>query len=130
MTKPVSQLSVQELMELAKNPIKEDEFKKLPPAKRFVLSADIQPGKEKIPAALIYDRYEAWAKTHKIKPVSMAKFFTELKLYFDKIRYEKGFAYLMSPKGFNLSPEHQVLVNSKKRISANGEKKTKKKHKD
>ena len=117
-------------MELAKNPIKEDEFKKLPPAKRFVMSSGVQRGNVKIPAALIYDRYEAWAKTYKIRPVSMAKFFAEFKLYFDKIRYDKGFAYLMSPAGFNLSPENLVLVNSKKRISANGEKKTKKKRKD
>lgn len=44
MSKLISEMSLQELMEVAKNPIKEDEFKKLPPARRFVMSDGIESG--------------------------------------------------------------------------------------
>lgn len=122
-------LSVDELIELAKKPIKDDELKKLPPVKRFVVSSGIEEGSEKIPAILIYDRYLNWAKAYKVKHLNKSMFFKELSLYFDKVRISKGFAYVMSPKGFNLTPEYYQLVNQqnptfRKRTSGNG--KTKK----
>ena len=124
MTKPISERSVQELMEIAKNPIKDDEFKKLPPAKRFVSSAGIIQGTDKVPAALIYDRYLNWCESYKLRPVSLRTFFQEFKLYFDKVKYGNGFAYIMSCKGFNMSPEHLAMINNRKRNSS-GKKKTK-----
>lgn len=121
----LKKLSVEQLMEIAKHPIKEDEFKKLPPVKRFLTSEKIENGKDVIPAAAIYDRYLKWASLYKVKPVNQIKFFKELALYFNKKRIANGNAYILSSKGFDLSPEGLILANEKmkpkKRIS-NGKK--------
>lgn len=125
----VTEKSIEQLMAIAKNPIKEDEFKTLPPAKRFINSAGIKDGKDKIPAALIYDRYLQWADTYKVEAASQRGFFLELKLYFNKVKYGTGFAYIMSCDGFNMSPEYLALVNGAKRNSY-AKKKVKKEHSD
>lgn len=58
MKKDIKNFSVEQLMEIAKKPLKEDEFKKLPPVRRFIVSDKVQDGDYPIPAVLIYDRYE------------------------------------------------------------------------
>lgn len=127
----LGKLSIQELMEIAKNPIKEeDEFKHLPPVRRFIVSDKIQHGDYKIPAILIYDRYARWANKHKLEIISQVKFFKELALYFNKIRISEGFAYIMSPEGFNLSPDYLHIVNNRKRNSNGKNKKNKKERQD
>lgn len=113
-----------ELMEIAKNPIKDDEFKKLPMVQRFMLSDDVQPGDYKIPASLIYDRYLQWAERFKVKPLNIVQFFKDLALYADKKSTSSGMFYLLSPKGFDLSPQYLAMVNAKKRISRGTKKKT------
>ncbi|NDE09872.1 MAG: hypothetical protein EBZ95_04810 [Chitinophagia bacterium] len=128
----INKLTIEELMEIAKHPIKEvDEFKHLPPVRRFIASDKISQGDIKIPAMLIYDRYLKWTNSHKIEEVSKVKFFQELALYFTKIRSTDGYVYLMGPDGFNLSPEYLQLVNANRKRNSNGKKKKiKKEYKD
>lgn len=128
----LNKLSIQELMEIAKNPIKEvDEFKHLPPVRRFIASDKIQNGEYRIPANLIYDRYLKWCLRSKVESISAVKFFQELALYFNKIKTNQGYSYLMNPEGFDLSPEYLKIVNSnRKRISYAKKTKNKKEHKD
>lgn len=119
------------LMEIAKNPIKEDEFKKLPPAKRFMCSEGIEAGNYAIPAMLVYDRYIRWADAYKIKPLSVVNFFKEFALYADKKSTSQGNYYMLNPKGFDLSPQYLELVRTRKWNSgATEKKKTQRKHKD
>lgn len=124
MNKDQSELTLEQLMEIAKNPLPEDEYKNLPPVKRFIIADGLQQGTEKIPAALIYDRYLTWAKYNKLRPVSNSTFFKEFKLNFTKVRTQTGFAYLLSPKGFDLSPERLISINSQRKGNSNGNKKT------
>lgn len=128
----INKLSIEELMEIAKHPIKEmDEFKHLPPVRRFVMADKVGHGDVKIPAMLVFDRYLKWANNHKIEVLSKVKFFQELALYFTKVKVSNGFVYLMSPEGFNLSPEYLELVNANRKRNSNGKKKkTKKEHKN
>ena len=123
----LKKLSPEQLMQIAKHPIKEDEYKKLPPVKRFIVSDKLEDGKEAIPAALIYDRYVKWCNIYKLKPLSIPQFFKEFAKHFNKVRLQKGNGYILSPKGFDLSPQGIAEVNErytapKKRIS-NGKKK-------
>lgn len=110
MTKPIAELSVEQLMEIAKKPIKDDEYKKLPPAKRFIVSEGIEAGDYKVPAILIWDRYVKWAKHNKVKSVSQIAFFKELALYFDKVRLTNAYGYMVTVKGFDLSPSYVEYV--------------------
>lgn len=127
----INKLSLEELMEIAKHPIKEvDEFKHLPPVRRFIASDKVAHGDVKIPAMLIYDRYVKWANNHKLELLTKVKFFQELALYFTKIKERSGFVYLMGPDGFNLSPEYLELVNADRKRNSRGKKKTKKEHKN
>ncbi len=128
----INKLSIEELMAIAKQPIKEnDEFKHLPPVRRFIASDKIAYGDVKIPAMLVYDRYIKWANNNKIEVLSKVKFFQELALYFTKIKVTNGFVYLMGPDGFNLSPEYLELINADRKRNFHGKKKkTKKEHKN
>lgn len=122
---------LQKLMDIAKNPIKDDEFKKLPPARRFMMSDGIQAGDYPIPAMLIYDRYLKWADAYKIKPLDRVKFFKEFALYANKKITRTGNYYLLSPKGFDLSPQYVELVKTRSGITNVKEKsKTKKERKN
>lgn len=104
---------LERLMEIAKNPIKEDQYKKLPPARRFMMSDDVQTGNYPIAAMLIYDRYMKWCDAYKIKPLDMVKFFREFALYATKKVTREGNFYLLSPKGFDLSPQYVELVRTR-----------------
>ncbi len=134
--KNIKSLPVEKLMEIAKTPIKEDEFKRLPPAKRFIISSDIMDLGERnypIPAYLIYDRYERWCDLYKVRCLDKKAFFKELALYFNKKTTSAGVHYMMSPDGFDLSPAHAEYIKNqkpKKRISNGKKTKTKKEHQD
>ncbi len=99
------------LVEIAKNPLPEDETVKLPPVKRFMVSDGVELGTEKIRATLIYDRYVKWCAKVKIVELSSVEFFKELALYTTKKVTGKGTFYHLSPKGFNMTPEYLALVN-------------------
>lgn len=117
MTKKVSEMSLQELMEIAKNPIKEDEFRKLTPVKRFVMADGVEVGDYKMPAALIYDRYVKWAEKYKVRPLNKVEFFKEFAKYFNKSRTSDGFVYMTSTKGFDLSPDYLAIIKEQHKVT-------------
>lgn len=109
-----NQDELSKLMDIAKNPIKEDEYKKLPPARRFMVSDNVEAGNYAVPAMLVYDRYYNWSLTFKLKPLSVVAFFKEFALYADKKLTSQGNFYMLNPKGFDLSPQYIELVRSRK----------------
>lgn len=119
----LNKLTVEELMVIAKYPIKEsDEFKNFSPVKRFIHSDKIMYGDIKIPAGLIYDRYLKWTNNYKIEKIAKNNFFKELSLYFNKMRTNGGIVYLMGLDGFDMSPENLQLVQSNMKRISNGKK--------
>lgn len=127
----VDEKELERLMEIAKNPIKDDEYKKLPPARRFMMSDGILAGDYPIPAMLIYDRYIKWCDAYKIKALDIVKFFKEFALYATKKLTRDGNFYLLSPKGFDLSPQYVELVRTRNwNKNAKEKKKVKKERKN
>ncbi len=127
--KDLATLTLEELMEIAKLPLKDDETKNLPPVRRFIVSDGLQEGNDQIPAALIYDRYLNWSKINNLHPISMVHFFKELKLYYKKSKIQTGLVYFLSAKGFDLSPHKlaTAISNQSAKRTSRG-KKTRKKH--
>lgn len=120
-----TKLSIEELMEIAKHPLKKDPASELAPVKRFIVSAGLKDGDNRIPAAVIWDRYLTWATENNIKIVSLIAFFKEFAKYYNRITTKYGRVYLLSHDGFDLSDENLQRVNLThvaKRIS-NGKKK-------
>ena len=122
-----TKLSIEELMEIAKHPLKDDGTKDLPPVKRFIVSTGISADKTLVPASLIWDKYITWAEHNKVHSLPLTTFFRDFKNYFDQKTTNKGSHYLISQNGFDLSAENLALVNSShvtaKRTS-NGKKKS------
>lgn len=112
---------------IAKNPIKEDQFKKLPAIRRFMMSDGVEEGDYPVPAMLIYDRYFHWCEAFKLRPLSVQKFFKEFAMYADKKAGRSGLFYMLSPKGFDLSPQYLELVRTRKWNVSAKEKKAKEK---
>ena len=131
MSKDLSQLTPEQLMELAKNPVKDTRKRNLSPVREFIVSANIVAGDYAIPGLIIYDRYRQWCKANSIVPITNYSFFLEFKLHFTRKVKVDGKYYLLSPEGFDLSPAHlsKLKLEHGKRISngSNKKKKTKKK---
>ncbi len=127
MSKDMSNLTPEQLMDLAKLPIKKSKDKNMSPVKEFIVSEDLTPGDERIPGLVIYDRYATWCKNNSITRLSIVKFFNEFKFYFTKKQTKSGVFYSMSSDGFDLSPEKLKILAAAygKRISKNGKKKNK-----
>lgn len=112
MTKDLKGLSTEELMQIAKIKVKDDENVDLPPVKRFVLSENIQSGNYRVPSVLVYYRYEEWCATHSQKPLSKIKFFKEFMLYFKRERMTGGKAncFILDGEGFPSSEIHKITT--------------------
>lgn len=129
-----NKLSLDELINLAKKPLKKKEKKKqlerFGSLKRFLISEEIEQGEEHIQAILFYDRYTKWCKlNNEPNKLNLNAFYLELKLHFNKVKHRNTICYLASPKGFDLSPENIHRVNAEfKKTRSKGrinEKKTK-----
>lgn len=124
-SKDQSQLTIEELMEIAKNPLTVDENKGLAPVRRFIIGDGVEEGTDEIPAALVWDRYLNWATINNIEVIGNVQFFKELRLYFNKKRSNNGITYSLSQNGFDMSPEYLTLINSAhvaKRRTSSGKK--------
>lgn len=124
MAKDVSKLSVEELMEIAKLPVKPLP-KKMSPAKQFIIADGLEQGTDHIPASVIYARYTNWAKAANLEPITSGKFFKEFRLYFKKIIRQNISHYILSVKGFNMALEEIYIskTTSEKRTSRGKSKK-------
>lgn len=122
MSKDLKDLSTEELMQIAKIKVKDDENVDLPPVKRFVISENIQSGNYKVPSILVYYRYEEWCAAHSQKPLSKIKFYKEFMLYFKRERVTggKGNCFILDGEGFSSSEIHKIIpVKRKTRKSKN-----------
>lgn len=128
MDKKVSEMTLEELAQLAKTPLKEDEtLAKLPVIRRFIIQDELENGDYKVPAVLIYDRYKDWCQSNQMQIKGYVAFFKEFKHYFKRVQQRDGIFYILSPKGFDLSPQKllEAKATFRKRIS-NGKKPRKK----
>lgn len=108
MSKDVNTLTPEELMEIAKLKIKDDELKDLSPVKRFIVSEGISKGNYAVQAAIIYLRYEKWCHIF-IQPVlSESKFFKEFAQYFEKKRDPAGMMYVLDNEGFDSMTNYTI----------------------
>lgn len=125
MSKDLSQLTPEELINLAKNPIQDNRKVDKNPVKEFILGNKVEPGDYPVSALIIYDRYYNWCKANAIKPITERLFFMELKHHFPKKVTRYGIFYTVSPKGFDLSGDHlsKLKAQFRKRNSAHGRKK-------
>lgn len=128
-SRDLSTLSPEELMELAKNPIKKEKDKNLSPVKAFIVSEDLQKGETQVPGIVVYDRYSEWCENNSIERLSVTAFFKEFKFYFTKKVTKFGAVYLLDSEGFDLSVEHKKILSDqrRKRISRNAKKTQKEK---
>jgi hypothetical protein len=102
-TKDLAKLSLEELMEIAKLPLKDSDYKHFPPARRFIISEGIEAGEDLVPSAIILYRYNQWSKNNNLEPVGSTLFFREFKKYFNKKQTNSGSYYKLSVKGFDVS---------------------------
>lgn len=109
----LTKLTAQELMELAKKPLKDNDksLKKLPIVRQFIISEKIVQGDYNIPAMLVYDRFKKWCFIHGYRIITVTAFFRQFKLYFPRIS-KKGTKYALSPEGFDLSEQYIKQVNT------------------
>lgn len=118
MDKKISELSLEELLALASRPIENTkDLAKRPWIRQFIDAADLEAGDYPLPAKFIFDKYIDWCVANSVKAKSMTAFFLEFRHYFTKSvgrRTEKN-AYMMSPKGFDLSPENEARINERSR---------------
>lgn len=109
------ELSIDELMKIAKNPVKEDDNNKhLSLTKRFIMANNLKdfPTAD-VPAYMIFYRYLHWANINNIKPDSDSTFFKEFKLFFKSRIKTNGVYYYISPEGFDLSIENKEILREK-----------------
>lgn len=121
MSKDLKDLSTEELMQIAKIKVKDDDNVDLPPVKRFVVSENIQSGNYRVPSVLVYYRYEEWCASHSQQPLSKIKFFKEFMLYFKRERMAGGKAncFILDGEGFPSSEIHKISMKRKTRKSKN-----------
>ena len=111
--KDMAKLSVEELMEIAKLPLKEKKNSNLTPIKQFIVGDNLENGTDKIPAGVVYCRYEKWALINNITPLTFRKFLSQFKNYYKKVLVSNKAYYLLSPKGFDLSLQNIAQTTEK-----------------
>lgn len=131
MAKDISELSVEELMALAKKKIdKQDDVKHLSDVHQFILAENLKRGEIPIPAFMIYNRYIKWVDSMNRIALSNQKFFREFKHYFTRTQDRYGIYYLMQANGFDLSAGNKaegkrIFRNVKKSKAKKDEEKNK-----
>lgn len=123
MSKNLSDLSNDELMKIAKIPVKEDNNKDLPPAQRFIVSEAIKGGDYRVQTILVYHRYVLWCEKYNQVILSKPKFYREFEIYFKKFRAPDGNAwcYALDREGFAVTELHKITPRTRKSKSDNKE---------
>jgi hypothetical protein len=116
-----SKLSIEQLIAVAKNPIKKKLEKQTGSMiDRFISDEKLSTGTVRIHVAIIYDRYVKWCSYNNRIPVKVKEFSTEFKFYFPKVSNKNGVFYVLSPDGFNISMENQAINKEKYTKKAKG----------
>lgn len=125
MSKDLSILTPEQLMEIAQNPIKNDKLKDLDPLVRFIISENLKKGDIPVIFSVIFGRYLKWCDAYNVDPGSSISFAKKLKAHFQKVHLMGGSHYLLSSEGFDLSPQNIEHCNSQVKRNSNGKKKKK-----
>jgi hypothetical protein len=94
---------IRKLLELASQP-KQYRVKKQktnPEIDNFISENNILSGKKRIPSYIVYYKYYLWKQKRLIQ---RRKFFDYFKTKFEKTRTIDGIGFLLSPKGFDMTP--------------------------
>jgi hypothetical protein len=121
--KLIQELSVEELLALAKGAKPEDIIEKISEAAKFIYALNIQDGREKISALLVYHTYKQW-KGWDNKRQSKRYFFRDFNEYFKPQRTRDGLVYFLDPKSFDTSKENYWLMRADMRHDKKRRKKT------
>lgn len=99
-----SDIDIEKLLELATKPKvrKVKELKPNPEIDKFILECNIETGKKKVSADIVYYRYYLYKN---IRLIDRRKFFKYFSTKFQKARTNKDVTYLLNPKGFDLTPQ-------------------------
>ncbi len=113
--KIVHELSIEELLEIAKGAKPEDTFgDKVTEAARFIYDLKIRAGTTKISGQLVYWHYKSYKgfrNTKQPKPL----FYRDFNKYFKVERNKHGTYYNLDPAPFDLSKENYWLMVADKR---------------
>lgn len=112
--KIVHELSVDDLVALAKGGSEEVVMDKISDAAKFIYELNIKHGDTQIPAALLYHTYKHW-KGWDQKRQSKPFFFRDFKKYFEPHRTNTGMVYFLNPKPFDLSDDTYWLIRAELR---------------
>lgn len=107
----IDELSVEQLLELAKGAKPEQVVEKVSEAAKFIYAMDIREGREKISALLVYHTYKQW-KGWDAKRQSKPHFFRDFNKYFTPFRTREGMTYMLNPKSFDTSKENYWIMRA------------------
>jgi len=109
-----NKLSIEQLISLAKKPLKEKPKKQTGSMiDKFIQEEKLNQGTTRISDVVVYDRYYKWCDINNINPVSIIMFNKECRVYFPKVTNNKGTFYVLSSEGFNISLENAYLLKNK-----------------
>lgn len=101
-SKSLDNIDVDKLLEIVTAPRKVKPSKAYPEIDQFILETNVTVGKRRIPTHIIYYTYAMWKKT---RLVPRLKFINYFKTKFTKVKTDHGIGFLLSIKGFDLSPQ-------------------------
>lgn len=124
-SKKLEDLSVDELMVIAKKPLSKktrvvsSKLSHLEEIKQFILSEDIKSHPTiAVPAIMIYERYKKWCGLNNMDVRGRNIFFKEFKNHFKQNKIGGLVKYHITPDGFDLSDSNLIkLKNEKKKKS-------------
>lgn len=119
----IADLTVDELMAVAKRPLKKPIKKKktgqgytnrTEHIKDFILSENIKSHASiLVPSLVVYDRYFKWVANSPDSPLHINMFSKEFNKMFKAVTRGKQKCYLLHPEGFNLSDEYYASIKEK-----------------
>lgn len=102
--KIINELTEEELLEIARGAKVEQVVEKISEAAKFIYALNIQDGRDKISALLVfhtYKQYKGWDN----KRQSKRYFFKDFNKYFKPQRTKDGMVYMLNPKSFDTSQD-------------------------
>lgn len=135
MSKLSKDLTIEQLMEIAKKPI--PLAKDLPDTysdvnKFIMINSLISDEKNLVPTYIIYEHYIVWCDQNGVEPKHTKHFFSEFATYFNKVKKNGQIQYLVNGSGMDLSAydaakkQHLKQIYSKRMLNHGKKEKNKK----